>query len=655
MSVARRFRILRIRRDANLLTAQAYEALFDRELGRTFDVSTAPLESWCDAVLGPVGTPLDLPDAARRFRRLVAGQDFFCPNYECIPLAATLLAVRNAARARIRLLFIAHAAGSYSFEWAVMWPLLRTGDLIIAPSESARRTIEHLCPPLAPFVRAIPHPMAPLVAVPRRDGRRAPAHVVSLGRVHAEKLIHRQIEAMAMLRARTRREVHMTIGGPLNDGGWEGPHPYTRTLQEKVRRLNLGEHVSFAGAIRGDRAKSAFFAGASALVNLSVTIEESFPKTPIEALGVGIPVVGTDWNGLRDTVGECGRLVPVTPSGSLAGGVDVDAAVVADALASILESPPSAEQCMDWTKQFAPSVILPRYRAAVEEALGASEHPGALADWPAASLGAAPPGGLLADAAPLDVLSWRELFAAHLSWCDAVRGSWSGIVPPPQDDGLRIRGVLLCAVERPLKYFFAQLPTLAVTRGVAPMPVVAPDRSVPGLFARSALKGGLTSGRVACLFELMTAGRLPAASALIDALERDGLPAARVLSCRAELALAAGDAPAALAFALACTDAHPLVEGDWPLVRQLARVARRATRPDAALPAVLAWLDQFPDAQESGPVWLDACINTTRSGGSPEAARHYHARARALLGDSPTVMKCGALVARLGAGWAQVA
>src|SRR5262249_53961869 len=160
--------------------------------------------------------------------------------------------------------------------------------VIIAPSESARRTIAYLCPEVGAFVRTIQHPMAPLGRTMTATRR---PRLATLGRIHAQKLTHRLIEAMVHLRTRGTKAPRLEIGGPLDDGGWHGPHPYTRMLREKVRRLQLEERVTFVGPVRGDAAKSAFLSTANAVVNLSVTIEESFPKTPVESLGVGVPVV----------------------------------------------------------------------------------------------------------------------------------------------------------------------------------------------------------------------------------------------------------------------------------------------------------------------------------------------------------------------------
>src|SRR5207253_5675612 len=139
----------------------------------------------------------------------------FCPSYEGIPLAPLFTALRNRARARARLLLIAHSPGAYVWEWAVLRPLLAEGDLIITPSENARAVITFVSPALAPFTRVVPHPMAPLPRPAMRLTPPWPPRLVSLGRLHASKLLHRQIEALEVLRRRGRPVRAMDIAGSL--------------------------------------------------------------------------------------------------------------------------------------------------------------------------------------------------------------------------------------------------------------------------------------------------------------------------------------------------------------------------------------------------------------------------------------------------------
>ncbi|MDB4949484.1 MAG: mfpsA [Gemmatimonadetes bacterium] len=646
-------RILRLRGGTELLTAQSFEQLFERHLGGEFAVRPALLAPWLERVLGPAAAPLPLAEAAERFREAAADVEFFCPDWEAIPLAALLLALRNLSGSPARMLFIAHAAGAYAAEWAMMRPLLGPGDVVVTPSESARRTVELMVPALAPWLHVIHHPMQPLarVAAPatQPDGRPARPRIVSLGRVSPRKLVHRQVEAMEVLRRRGRVLPRMEIAGALDDDpAWDGPHPYGRGLAAKIRRLGLGEHVRLVGPIRGDEAKAAFLSGAALLVNLSVTLEESFPKTPVEALGVGVPVLGTSWNGLRDTVGDCGVLLPLSLVGGGVGLLDVSAESVADGIERLLDDPPSPEACMAWVERFRPEVSLPRYRAALAGALDALAAAGhAPRPLPGPEEGAAPAAGLLSRAAPLTHYGWTELFGVYAEGM-AARRVGARVAPGAWE---RLGAILTCAVQPMLERFFAGLPDPAVTGAEAP---AAPAPSWSGSeFDRLLAAGshpGLTGGRVACLAEMVGFGRVDLLSEGLDRLEAEGRGGTPVDFMRVEALNRSGRHEDAFALCTARLAFSPATEYEAHRVRQAAAVARRWGRPALALPWLAEWLERFPDAQESGPTWLDLAVTAARvEGGPADGAEAALERARALLGDIPAVRKTAQMLGRRAA------
>jgi hypothetical protein len=142
------------------------------KLTHPFEIHAAPLtdlrvvsaQRWLDEILGPRGSPVDPTGAAHRFRAAVDGVDFLFPGYECVAALPMLLLLRNRARCRTRLLFYSDTSATLCLWWALLRPLLRPGDRIVAPTESARRTIEFVCADVAPRPRREERPSRP----PRR-------------------------------------------------------------------------------------------------------------------------------------------------------------------------------------------------------------------------------------------------------------------------------------------------------------------------------------------------------------------------------------------------------------------------------------------------------------------------------------------------------
>lgn len=627
--------ILRLARDSGLITAEVFETLFARELGTVFQVASAPLDAWCDTVFGRPGVPPDTDAAVDRLAEAVRGFDFVCPSYEGMPFVPRLAALRNRSHSRSRLLLIAHAPGAWALEWALLAPVLAPGDLVIAPSESARQLMLALCPTLSPYLRTIPHPMRPLPEVGTRERR-----IVSLGRLHPTKLVHRQIEAMAILQKRGIR-VRMEIGGPLNEAGTESFHPYARSLQEKIERLGLTEQVELVGPLRDEQSKAGFLSGAAMLVNLSVTVEESFGKAPVEALSVGVPVLATHWDGLVETVGACGELLPVQ---IVSPGVpDVAAEVVADGIAKLLSAPLDPAACREQAARFAPKESRERYLATAWEAVERIRP--SCPDEPEDDVAAAPPAGLLSIAAPLTVISWREALALLDEECDSIRASWSGQPPRPRTDGARLRELVLRGTRPTLEAILSggdpPLADPSVRAELDPMT----DADFLGRVGRVAGRPGLTASRLACLLELRGTGRTALLRAGLNSLRHGGVATSGTSYLAAELEAEDGDL--ALALRLCEEGIHDAEEGEHAAFRyrQLASLARRHQRPMLAAGPIATWLHRFPDSPDSGPLWLDLAACEAAAGPAHLGAACSAAeRARSLLGAHPVVLRLEAML-----------
>ena len=156
-----------------------------------------------------------------------------------------------------------------------------------------------------------------------------PGHVVFIyhGRITAEKNVH---GALMMFR-RIARELPTTrlwIVGDTPSHHELGPQPLSRlrALASTFRRVlldrALDDRVLFWGSV-SPVALPRILAAADVAVNLTLNGDENFGYGIVEAMASGLPVIGTDWGGLKDTIddGITGYRVPTIVTST---GVAVD-------------------------------------------------------------------------------------------------------------------------------------------------------------------------------------------------------------------------------------------------------------------------------------------------------------------------------------------
>ncbi|MCC7054317.1 MAG: glycosyltransferase family 4 protein [Gemmatimonadaceae bacterium] len=652
---ARPIRILRVARPTTLVTAAVFEELFAEHLGAEFVLQRAALDAWCNGVFaGGAHAPL-APAAVRAFAAATQGVDFLCPSYEAVALLPLLAELRNAGAPHVSLLVIAHSPASWPLEWALLSGLLSAGDRIIAPSGSARDVILLMAPTLAPFVRVIPHPVAGRPVSPARRVLRGPPRLVSLARLTPAKLLHRQLDAMALLRTRGGPMPVLDVAGEVTDAGGR-TLPYVRSLQARAERLGIGEALQFTGVIRGDAARDAFLDGASALVNLSVTLEESFGKAPAEALAAGCPALVTRWNGLPETVRDAGAVVPVVLAGEALATVDVQDATLASVLEQLLSAPPSPATIRAAAACFAPSVVRRRYREVLSDALDerAGGMPGVGAPRDGTDCGRVLSAGLLASA-PLSQFTWSALRQLSHDGAPAVlrrvgmtAGAPDGTAMHAEPDIDRLRAVLTLSTRVPLEHFFA-----GIRLGDDPETPVPAEPPVATATFRSRLAAAAESPgqwrpRIACLFELLGQegpAALEMLARALPALRAEGLDNIATRYLTVEWRVGTGDVDGALAECLSQFGRLIPGESGAPRLHQLARVARAARSNATAVELLEAWLARFPDAPDAGGVWLELALLCCADDHATASRAVNHASR--LLGEVPAV---SAVLRRLAIG-----
>lgn len=206
--------------------------------------------------------------------------------------------------------------GIRSAQWRTLGPLLRRADQLVAVSRFER----------SHFAEAIGIDPSRFTVIPN-GGALPPVHtgvlpqpgrIVSAGRLELYKGHHRAIEALPLIRERIPSADLLILGS----GDYEGQ------LRSLARDLHVEDAVEIRHLPPSDRAAMADELG-RASVMAALSTYEAHPVGIMEAVTLGLPVVGLDVAGTGDLVED--RLVTGIP-------VDASTETVAAALTEALEA-----------------------------------------------------------------------------------------------------------------------------------------------------------------------------------------------------------------------------------------------------------------------------------------------------------------------------
>ncbi|MCY3743367.1 MAG: glycosyltransferase family 4 protein [Candidatus Poribacteria bacterium] len=139
-------------------------------------------------------------------------------------------------------------------------------------------------------------------------------------RITPEKGIHFLVRAMGELKKQTNAKL-LIVGGPY----FQKDIDYMDTLKQEVADLGVEDSVIFTGFLSDTRIVTSLLD----IVLVPSIIPEACPRTIIEAMAVGKPVIATPLGGSKELVTpETGILVPPE-----------DASAIADAIATLATDP----------------------------------------------------------------------------------------------------------------------------------------------------------------------------------------------------------------------------------------------------------------------------------------------------------------------------
>lgn len=132
-------------------------------------------------------------------------------------------------------------------------------------------------------------------------------------RITPEKGIHTLIEATAKLKTSPNIQL-LVVGGPYFPKDSE----YIDSLKAQAKNLGIGDRVIFTGFLEDTAAILSLLD----IVLLASTIPEACPRTIIEAMAAGVPVVATPLGGSKELVTpETGILVPAEDADAFAEAI----------------------------------------------------------------------------------------------------------------------------------------------------------------------------------------------------------------------------------------------------------------------------------------------------------------------------------------------
>jgi len=128
--------------------------------------------------------------------------------------------------------------------------------------------------------------------------------LIYTGRVTIEKNVHATLEAVAEL-TRLGYPVKLVIVGRIEDTPFGDFHIHPVNVEEKITTLiedhGISTHVTILDWQK-DNTLNEILNAADAFINLTLHHDENFGLSQIEAMSAGLPVIGTAWGGLQDTI-----------------------------------------------------------------------------------------------------------------------------------------------------------------------------------------------------------------------------------------------------------------------------------------------------------------------------------------------------------------
>lgn len=260
-------------------------------------------------------------------------------NFGFIPFV-----IREQRRLDVRFIVVLHTVHAWAGLLLYTLPFIKPGDVVLAPSQSARRSALRIAAGLD--VHVLPYCLdvqAVREACAGTEGRGRPS-IAFLGRLVPAKGVGLLVDCLPAIR-REAGDVGLEIIGPLSGGSTsdEPVSPFVAGLREHARRIGLADHVAFRGA-RVGADKYARLSSSSAFVYPTTYAGETAAFSILEAMACGLPVVATRHAGVAELVVDGGNGLLVNVRHETGRGLEVDRRGLVTAVARLLRDADLAER-----------------------------------------------------------------------------------------------------------------------------------------------------------------------------------------------------------------------------------------------------------------------------------------------------------------------
>lgn len=220
---------------------------------------------------------------------------------------------REKNQINIRFIIILHTVYRWIIPLMYIMPLIRKDDIIIAPSEYAKKSFLKISGKFK--VHVVPYCLDVMQIQKYTESGliKSAKEITFMGRLAKDKGIEILIDCIPAIISKVGN-VNLNIIGPLSGDSIKNypKSPFVISLESKVRNLGLTNNVFFKGA-QFNLDKYKMLSKSDVFVYPTIEKGEILGMSIIEAIACGIPVITTNLAGPRELVkdGENGYLVNI--------------------------------------------------------------------------------------------------------------------------------------------------------------------------------------------------------------------------------------------------------------------------------------------------------------------------------------------------------